>query len=108
MIKEFLDAIQQRFSDAFSWISDYFFLAEWYVLGFAILVTCLLLAWFFGAIPVIGKWIRAIGGVVVLLFGAFLAGMTVMFNHNRAKQAERKPKPREIETQPQWKWPWDQ
>lgn len=88
-VQEFFDAITSRISGAFSWVFDYIFLGEWYVLGFAILAGALLLSWFFGALPVIGGWIRGLSGVVVLLYAAFLAGMTIMFNYMRRRQSER-------------------
>ncbi len=99
MINEFLDAIGGRIHDWFSGFLDLAYIGGWYSLGLVILLGVLALTWFFGALPVIGGWIRAIGGLLVLLAGAFLAGMTVMFNHNRKKKPVPKP-PAEPERKP--------
>ncbi len=99
MIKEFLDSIQQRIVDAFSGLAEFVWLAEWYAVGIALLLAALALSWFFGAIPVIGKWIRGIGGVVVLLFGAFLAGLQVMANHAKADNQYYRDKIKELQAE---------
>ncbi len=99
MIKEFLDSVQQRVIDAFSGLSEFVFLAGWYAVGIALLLGTLALSWFFGGLPVIGKWIRGIGGVVVLLFGAFLAGLQVMANHAKKDNQHYRDKIKELQDQ---------
>lgn len=84
MINEFLDNIQHRITDAFSGLFAFAFLAERYMLGVALTLGVLALTWFFGALPVIGNWIRGGGGTIVLLYAAFLAGMQVMYNHSKS------------------------
>lgn len=78
MIKEFLDAIQERVADAFSGLSEFAYLGGWYTLGAGILVAAVVAAYFFPF-----RWVRAGFGFLVLLMGAFLAGMQVMANHAR-------------------------
>lgn len=85
MIDEFLDNIVNRIGGYVSGWSDYMFLAEWYVLGVVLLIGSLAVSWFFGALPVIGKWIRGLGGVAVLGYAAFLAGLQVMYNHRHKR-----------------------
>jgi fatty acid desaturase len=97
MINEFLDNITGRVRDAFSGLSDFVFLAGWYALGLGLLFAALALSWFFGGLPIIGKWIRGIGGVVVLLFGAFLAGLQVMANHAKADNQRYRDKIKELQ-----------
>lgn len=102
MINEILDNIRQRLSDAFSWIPDYFFLTEYFVIGIVLLVVAVALNWFFGGLPVIGKWISGITGFVVFCYGFFLAGIVVAFNrfrkervadHEKIRDLQKKQKP---------------
>lgn len=87
---ELLDNITTRISGFFSGFvssfSDYAFLVEFYAIGIALALGTLTLTWLFGGLPVLGKWIRASGGVAVLGYGLFLAGMQVMFNHRKTKR----------------------
>jgi hypothetical protein len=94
MIKEFLDSIQQRIVDAFSGLSEFVWLAEWYMLGAGILVTCLVVGYFFNF-----QWVRALLGFVVLSFGAFLAGLQVMANHARADNQGYRDKIKELQAE---------
>lgn len=98
MIKDFLDSIQQRIVDAFSGVLELAYLAGWYGIGVALLLGTLALSWFFGGLPVVGKWIRGIGGIAVLLFGAFLAGLQVMYNHSKADNQAYREKIKELQT----------
>jgi hypothetical protein len=102
LIDEFLDSVTTRLNDFFGgWFAgfgDWFFLGKWWLLGFIILLVALVISWFFGALPVIGGWLRGMGGAVVLLYAAFLVGLTVAANHYKE---ERKAKPsRPIEPPP--------
>lgn len=101
LIDEFLDGVTTRLNDFFGgWFAgfgDWFFLGKWWLLGFIILVVALVVSWFFGALPVIGGWIRGMSGAIVLLFSAFLVGLTVAANHYKE---ERKAKPPSRPTPP--------
>ncbi len=94
MIKEFLDAIQQRFVDAFSGLSEFVWLSEWYILGFSVLIICLVVGYFFNF-----QWVRALLGFIVLAFGAFLAGLQVMANHARKDNQAYRDKIAELQAQ---------
>lgn len=78
MIDGILDSIQKRISDAFAGVFDYVFLAEWYVLGLALLAACVVIGYF---APF--KWARAFLGFLLAMMAAFLAGLQVMFNRTR-------------------------
>ena len=86
--------------------ADLAYIGGWYTLIIAFVAGLTVLAWFFGALPVIGKWIRASVGVIVLLGGAFLAGMTIMFRHNKADRDANREKIKELQKQqPKSGWP---
>jgi hypothetical protein len=101
LIDEFLDSVTTRLNDFFGgWFAgfgDWLFLGKWWLLGFIILVAALVISWFFGALPVIGGWIRGMSGAIVLLFAAFLVGLTVAAKHYKE---ERKVKPSRPTTAP--------
>lgn len=96
LIDEFLDSITNRLNDFFGgWFAgfgDWFFLGKWYLLGFAILVLALVISWFFGALPVIGGWLRGMAGAIVVLFGAFLVGLTVAAEHYKKERKNNPPR----------------
>lgn len=94
MIKEFLDSIQQRFVDAFSGLAEFVYLAEWYTIAIAVFLVCAAIAYFFEF-----KWVRASLGFVVLLMGAFLAGLQVMANHAKADNQGYRDKIRELQAE---------
>lgn len=94
MIKEFLDSIQQRIVDAFSGLSEFVYLAEWYTLGAIVLAVCLVVGYFFNF-----AWVRASLGFVVLAFGAFIAGLQVMANHARADNQAYRDKIKELQAE---------
>lgn len=88
-------------------VSDYLYLGKYLAIGLAILAVAMLLSWFFGALPVIGKWIRGVSGLVVVSYGLFLTGMIVMFKHMRARRKEPDPQPEPTEPEPGKPWkPW--
>lgn len=91
LIDEFFDGITSRIGNWFTGFADWFYLAEWWILGFIILAVALVVSWFFGALPVIGGWIRGASGAIVLLFGAFLVGITVAARHYREQQQKVPP-----------------
>lgn len=86
LIDEFLDGITTRVGDWFAWVPDWWFLGKWWALGFVILAIALIISWFFGALPVIGGWIRGMSGAIVLLFAAFLVGLTVAARHYKTER----------------------
>lgn len=95
LIDEFLDSITTRLQDFFGqWfagVGDWFFLGKWWLLGFIILFAALIISWFFGALPVIGGWLRGIGGAIVVLYAAFLVGLTVAARHYKEERKVRPP-----------------
>lgn len=95
LIDEFLDGVTTRLNDLFGgWFAgfgDWFFLGKWWLLGFIILAVALVVSWFFGALPIIGGWIRGMSGAIVLLFGAFLVGLTVAANHYKEQRKVKPP-----------------
>lgn len=93
LIDEFLDGITTRVGDWFSWVPEWWFLGKWWLLGFIILVVALVVSWFFGALPVIGGWIRGMSGAIVLLFAAFLVGLTVAAEHYRKERRNTPQRP---------------
>jgi hypothetical protein len=114
LIDEFLDGIFSRIGDLFAWIPDWYFLGKWWALGLVILFAALLLSWFFGALPVIGGWLKGISGSVVVLYAAFLVGLTVAYRHYKTERNTDKEKIREAQNKPVpppqsgdggWKWP---
>lgn len=94
MIKEFLDSIQQRFVDAFNGLGEFIYLAEWYILGFVVLITCLVVGYFFNF-----AWARPFLGFVVLAYGAFLAGLQVMANHAKKDNQAYRDKIAELQAE---------
>jgi len=86
---DFWNSLTSRISEWFSGMSDAFFLAEWWIIGFLILAGAFALSWFFGALPTIGNWIRSLSGVVVLLYAAFLVGITVAARHYREQKGKK-------------------
>ena len=110
MINEFLDNIQNRIHDWFQSLSDLAYLGGWYTLIGGAVIALAAAAWFFGPLPIIGKWIRAGVGVVVLIGGAFLAGLQVMFNHDKREKEALKARFRELQQRQQQQqrgnWPW--
>lgn len=89
----FFDDVSSRFSEWFAGFGDYWFLGKWWALGFFLLAGALVISWFFGALPVIGNWIRGAGGVLVLLYAAFLVGLTVAARHYQSQRKVNPPKP---------------
>jgi len=89
MINEFLDSIQQRISGVFNGVVDFFYIAEWGTIVFAVVATCVLLALFFTH-PVIRACLGFIAWGAVTLF----VGMVMMFRHDREKKkVEPTPRP---------------
>ena len=78
MIDWLLTDLKGRFFDALSAVSGYVYLAEWYVALAALLAAFIAVSVF---IPF--KWPRAALGFLWLLAASFVAGLTVMFRHNR-------------------------
>jgi hypothetical protein len=106
MIKELLDAIQQRLSEFFNPIVDWIFnpLWSWWAIFILIFAACVVIAYF---LPF--KWIRAALGFIVLLAGAWLAGGTMMYRDmkgrleaERAKNKARTPRPAQKPREPWW------
>lgn len=85
MFDGIFDTITTRISDAFSGLvnglSDYAFLAEWYMLGLAVLGVALVITHFFTNTLVKGTF-----GVIVVAMGAYLAGMQVTWNRFRKRE----------------------
>lgn len=100
LIDEFLDGVTTRIGDWFSWIPEWWFLGKWWALGFIILAVALVISSFFGALPVIGGWIRGISGFIVLLFAAFLVGLTVAARHYQQERKGGNPPTRPIPPAP--------
>jgi hypothetical protein len=94
MIKEFLDSIQQRVVDAFSGLAEFVYLAEWYILGFVVLIVALVAGYFFNF-----PWVRAVLGFIVLAFGSFLAGLQVMANHAKKDNEEYRQRIKELQAE---------
>lgn len=94
MIKEFLDSVQQRFVDAFSGLAEFVYLAEWYLIGVAVLVIALVVGYFFNL-----SWVRAVLGFIVLAMGAFIAGLQVMANHARADNQAYRDKIKQLQAE---------
>lgn len=94
MIKELLDSVQQRIVDAFSGLSEFVYLAEWYLLGFVILAIALVVGYFFNF-----SWVRSFLGFIVLAFGAFLAGLQVMANHAKKDNESYRQKIKELQAE---------
>lgn len=105
MIKEFLDAIQQRLSDGAVWLfAPFQWLIDWsplfgHFILFAALIVFLLFVGFF--LPF--KWIRAGLGFIIVVAGAFVLGETNQFKKQlkdakaRREQERRKAVPPPVE-----------
>ena len=100
LIDEFLDGIFSRIGQWFAWIPDWYFLGKWWALGLLILFVALLVSWFFGALPVIGGWVRGLGGATVVLYGAFLVGLTVAYRHYKTEREADKDKIQDLQNKP--------
>lgn len=93
-----LDSVQQRFSDALSGMADFWYLVSWDVIGAALFLAAGALTWFFGGLPIVGKWIRGLGGIAVLLYVAFRIGLQVMANHVREQRERDRAKIKELQS----------
>lgn len=91
MIKEVLDSIQQRIVDAFEGFAELAYIGGWYTIVVVIILICMVIRFFFPF-----KWISASLGFIVLMSGAFMAGMQVMFNHAKKDNQGYRDKIKEL------------
>jgi hypothetical protein len=75
--------IVNHFSGALSSFEEWFQLAEWWVIGLAIIVLCIIVGWFFSVV-------RPYAGVVALTVIGFLTGATKMHSADKAHEKKRK------------------
>jgi len=90
VVGQVLDQIQQRFTNAWEWLWDP--LWRWYLVGFLILVGCIVIAIF---APF--KWIRAALGFFLVLVGAYIAGGRHMRNTYKEQLEQERARRKALE-----------
>lgn len=112
LIDEFLDGFFSRIGTFFhglvpDWLSDPFYI-RWVPLGVGLIFIAAAIAWFFGALPVIGGFLRAIAGVIVIVVTFGLYAYRKGENDATARLQKRvsiKPKPKPP-VHDGGTWPW--